>query len=53
VVMHLFDTALPRSAYEARTDGSGRDTLKLMRLEGTVAEQGTSIDRLETAVSTM
>ena len=53
VVMHLFDTALPRSVYEARTDGSGRDTLKLMRLEGTVADQGTSIDRLETAVGTM
>ena len=51
--MHLFDTALPCSMYEARSDGSGRDTLKLMRLEGTVAEQGTSIDRLETAVGTM
>ncbi len=46
VVMHLF-------VYEARTDGSGRDTLKLMRLEGTVADQAISIDRLETAVGTM
>jgi hypothetical protein len=53
VVMHLFDTALPRSVYEARSDGSGRDTLKLTRLETAVADQGTSIDRLETAVGTM
>ena len=53
VVMHLFDTALPRSVYEARLDGSGRDTLKLIRLENAVADQGTSIDRLEMAVGTM
>ena len=53
MVMHLFDTALPRLVYEARTDGSGRDTLKLTRLENAVADQGTSIDRLETAVGTM
>ena len=53
VVMHLFDTALPRSVYKARTYGAGRDTLKLTRLENAVADQGTSIDRLETAVSTM
>jgi len=53
VVMHLFDTALPRSVYEACTDGSGHDTLKLTRLESAVADQGTSIDRLEMAVGTM
>ena len=53
VVMHLFDTALPRSVYKARTDGAGRDTLKFTRLENTVADQGTSIDHLETAVGTM
>ena len=53
VVMHLFDTALPRSVYEARTDGSGLDTLKLTRLENAVADQGTSIERLEMAVGTM
>ncbi len=53
VVMHLFDTALPRSVYEARTDGAGRDTLKLTRLKNAVADQGTSIDCLETAVGTM
>jgi len=51
--MHLFDTALPRLVYEALTDGSGRDTLKLTRLENAVGDQGTSIDRLETAVGTM
>ena len=39
--------------YEARTDGSGRDTLKLTRLENAVEDQGTSIDRLEMAVGTM
>ena len=53
VVMHLFDTNLPRSVYEAHTDGAGRNTLKLTRLENAVADQGTSIDRLETAVGTM
>ena len=53
VVMHLFDTALPRLVYEARTYGAGRDTLKLTRLENAVADQGTSIDCLEMAVGTM
>ena len=51
--MHLFDTALPRLVYEARTYGAGRDTLKLTRLENAVADQGTSIDCLEMAVGTM
>jgi hypothetical protein len=53
VVMHLFDTALPRSVYEACTDGAGHNTLKLTWLENTVADHGTSINRLETAVGTM
>jgi hypothetical protein len=39
--------------YEARTVGGGRDILKLTPLENAVADQGTSIDRLETAVGTM
>jgi hypothetical protein len=51
--MHLFDSALPCSVYKVRTDGSGRDTLKLTRLKNAVADHGTSIDRLETAVGTM
>ena len=53
VVMHLFDTALPRLVFEARTDGSRCDTLKLPRLKNAVADQGTSIDCLEMAVGTM
>jgi len=53
VVMHLFDTALPCSGYETHTDGAGRDTLKLAWLENAVADHGTSIDRLETAIGTM
>ena len=53
VVMHLFDTALPRLVYESRADGAGRDTLKLTRLENDVSNHGTSIDRLELAVGTM
>ncbi len=51
--MHLFVTALPRSEYETHTDGAGRDTLKLTWLENAVADHGTSIDRLETAIGTM
>ena len=53
VVMHLFDTALPRLVYESCTDGAGCNTLKLARLENTVSDQGTSIDQLETAFGTM
>ena len=53
VVMHLFDTALPRSVYELRTDGARRNTLKLTRLENAVSDQGSSIDRLEMAFGTM
>ena len=53
VVMHLFDTALPRLVYELRTDRAGRNTLKLTRLKNSVSDQGTSIDRLETAFGTM
>ncbi len=29
VILHLFDTSLPRSVYEKRTDGAGRETLLL------------------------
>lgn len=53
VVMHLFDTALPRSVYETRSEGAGRDTLRFTRLESTVADHGTSIDRLETAIGSV
>ena len=53
VVMHLFDTVLPCSVYEMRTDRAGRNTLKLTRLENAVSDQGTSIDRLEAALGTM
>ena len=51
--MHLFDTTLPRLVYESRTDEAGRDTLTLTWLENAVSNQGTSIDRLETALGTM
>jgi hypothetical protein len=53
VVMHLFDTALPRLVYESCTGGAGCDTLKLTRLENAVSNQGTSIDRFEMAFRTM
>ncbi len=53
VVMHLFDTALPCLVYESRTDGAGRNTLKLTWLENAVSNHGTSIDRLETALGMM
>jgi hypothetical protein len=51
--MHLFDTVLPCLVYESRTDGAERNTLNLTRLENAVSDQGTSIDRLETALGTM
>jgi hypothetical protein len=53
VVMHLFDTALPRAVFEARTDGAGRDVLWLTSLENGLADQGTSIIRLEMALGTV
>jgi len=53
VVMHLFNTALPRSVHKTHTDGAGCNTLKLTWLENAVVDHGTSIDRLETAVGTM
>jgi hypothetical protein len=53
VVMHLFDTALPRAVFEARTDGAGRDVLWLTSLENGLADQGTSINWLEMALGTV
>jgi hypothetical protein len=53
VVMHLFDMALPRAVFEARLDGAGSDLLRLTHLENALSDQGTSIDRLKTALGTV
>ena len=33
IVLHLFDTSLPRSVYEKCSDGTGRDTLRFTCME--------------------
>jgi hypothetical protein len=53
VVLHLFDTSLPRSVYERNANGSGRDTLRLNRLEVTLGEHKTGINRLKTVVGSI
>jgi hypothetical protein len=53
VVMHLFDTALPQSVFEAQSDGAGRNMLRFTHFKNTLADHGTSIDRLETALGTV
>jgi hypothetical protein len=50
VTMHLFDTTLPRSVWEKRTDGAGRDMLRLTRLESVLTDQGAHIDRMKTGL---
>jgi hypothetical protein len=53
VTMNLFDTTLPRSVWEKRTDGAGRDMIRLTRLESVVTDQGAHIDRMETALGSV
>jgi hypothetical protein len=53
VVLHLFDTSLPRSVYERNTNGSGRDTLRFNRLEVTLGEHKIGINCLKTAIGSI
>ena len=53
VVLHLFDTSLPRSVYERNANGSGGDTLRLNRLEVTLGEHKIGINCLETVVGSI
>jgi hypothetical protein len=53
VVLHLFDTSLPRSVYEKRTDRAGRETLRFTRLETGLAEHKLHLERLESAVGSI
>ncbi len=53
VVLHLFDTSLPRSVYERNANGSGGDTLRLNRLEVTWGEHKIGINCLETVVGSI
>ena len=50
VVMHLFDTALPRAVFKAQIDGADRDLLWFNRIDTALAEQARGINRLETAL---
>ncbi len=52
-MLHLFDTSLPRSVYEKRTDNAGRDALCFNRLEMGLAEHTLSLERLESAVGSI
>ena len=55
VMMHLFDTMLPRpiSVWEKHTDGAGRDMVWLTRLKSALTDQGAHIDRMETALGSV
>jgi len=60
VVLHLFDTSLPRDVWEKATNGPGRDGLRFVRIDNSltdlrssVEDHRSSIDRLETAVGSI
>ena len=47
VVMHLFETALPRAVFEAHMDGVGWDLLRFNRIDTILTEHASGIDQLE------
>ena len=60
VVLHLFDTSLPRDIWEKATNGLGRNGLRFVRIDNTLSDlraslgdHKSSIDRLETAVGSI
>ncbi len=53
VVLHLFDTSLPRLVYEKRTDSAGRDALCFTRMETGLTEHKLHLERLESAVGSI
>jgi hypothetical protein len=53
VVLHLFDTSLPRAVYEKGLIGLGHDGLRFTRIENTLNEHKLSIDMLDTAVGSL
>ncbi len=53
VVLHLFDTSLPRSVYEKRPDGAGRDALSFTRMEMGLTKHKLHLERLESAVGSI
>ena len=53
VVLHLFNTSLPRSVYEKRADNAGRDALRFNRTEMGLAEHKLFLERLESAVGSI
>ncbi len=53
VFLHLFDTSLPRAVYEKAPNGPGRDGLCFTRIDGTLTDHKTSLDRLETVVGSI
>ena len=50
LVLHLFNTSLPRSVYEKRSDGAGRDTLCFTCMETALMEHELTLERLKSAV---
>ena len=53
VVLHLFDTSLPRSVYEKCADNAGQDALRFNRMEMGLAEHKLSLEQLESAVGSI
>jgi hypothetical protein len=53
IVLHLFDTFLPRSVYKKHTEGAGRDSLCFTRMETTLTEHKLALKRLESAVGSI
>ena len=60
VVLHLFDTSLPRDVWEKANNGPGRDGLRFVRIDNTLSDlraslgdHKSSIDRLDTAVGSI
>ncbi len=53
VVLHLFDTSLPRAIYEKRTNGPGRDGLRFTKIKNTLSKHKTGLDRLETSLGSI
>ncbi len=50
IVLHLFDTSLPRLVYKKRLNSAGRDTLRFTRMEIALTGHKLTLDQLECAV---
>jgi hypothetical protein len=50
IVLHLFNTSLPRSVYKKRAKGVGRDTLCFTCIKTTLSEHKLALEWLESAV---